>query len=68
MLSEIRERYFIKIPEIEEVIREELVNSGCDHLLSQLEKTPGAAAGLWTPESEKAGSESSGKLWVPGQD
>lgn len=68
LLSEIRERYFIKIPEIEEVIREELVNSGCDHLLSQLEKTPGAAAGLWTPESEKAGSESSGKLWVPGQD
>ena len=71
LLNEIRERYFIKIPEIEEVIREELINSGCDHLLSQLETASsgvGAREGLWTPDGEKAGSEGAGKLWVPGQD
>lgn len=41
LLSAIRERYFVKIPEIEDVIREELSNSGCTHLLEQLE-TAGA--------------------------
>ncbi len=41
LLSAIRERYFMKIPEIEDVIREELSSSGCMHLLGQLE-TAGA--------------------------
>lgn len=51
LLSAIRERYFVKIPEIEDVIREELSNSGCTHLLEQLE-TAGAGAG---------------KIYIPGQ-
>ena len=71
LLSTIRDRYFMKIPEIEEVIREELANVGCTHLLDQLQ-TAGVGAsekgGLWTPDSEKAAKESGGKLWVPGQD
>ena len=54
LLTSIRERYFVKIPEIEEVIREELVNSGCTHLLDQLQPaTAGAGGGLWTPEKEE---------------
>lgn len=70
LLTEIRERYFVKIPEIEEVIREELINSGCEHLLAQLELAPGVGTreGLWTAGTEKAGTEGTGKLWVPGQD
>lgn len=36
LLTAIRERYFVKIPEIEDVIREELASSGCSHLLDQL--------------------------------
>ena len=68
LLASIRERYFIKIPEIEEVIREELVNSGCTHLLDQLQPAAaGADGGLWTPETEKKAATSE-KLWVPGQD
>ena len=64
----IRERYFVKIPEIEEVIREELINSGCTHLLDQLQSAAaGADGGLWTPEKEEKAA-SSEKLWIPGQD
>ena len=68
LLASIRERYFIKIPEIEEVIREELVNSGCTHLLDQLQPAGATAGdGLWTPETDKK-TGTSEKLWVPGQD
>ena len=68
LLASIRDRYFVKIPEIEEVIREELVNSGCTHLLDQLQPAGAAAGdGLWTPETEKKAATSE-KLWVPGQD
>jgi hypothetical protein len=68
LLTSIRERYFVKIPEIEEVIREELINSGCTHLLDQLQSAAaGADGGLWTPEKEEKAA-SSEKLWIPGQD
>ncbi|HIK91562.1 MAG TPA: hypothetical protein EYG03_06215 [Planctomycetes bacterium] len=68
LLASIRDRYFVKIPEIEEVIREELVNSGCTHLLDQLQPaTTATDGGLWTPETEKKAATSE-KLWVPGQD
>lgn len=69
LLAAIRDRYFLKIPEIEDVIREELNNSGCTHLLDQL-ATAGAGAGdggLWTPGSD-APKSGSGKLYIPGQD
>lgn len=69
LLNRIRDRYFVKIPEIEEVIREELISSGCRHLLEHLAAAPAGAeqGSLWTPESDKpAGGQS--KLWVPGQD
>ncbi|MEQ9410553.1 MAG: tetratricopeptide repeat protein [Fuerstiella sp.] len=69
LLATIRDRYFVKIPEIEEVIREELVSSGCEHLLDQLEPSAAGASGqgLWTPGADKPAGEAS-KLWVPGQD
>lgn len=65
LLQNIRDQYFHKIPEIADVIREELSNSGCLHLMEDLGDSP---KGLWTPEKESAGAGSSSKLWMPGQD
>lgn len=69
LLNRIRDRYFVKIPEIEEVIREELINSGCRHLLEHLAVEPAGAekGSLWTPGADKP-AEGESKLWVPGQD
>lgn len=68
LLAAIRDRYFIKIPEIETVIRAELANSGCMHLLDELEPATAAAhSGLWTPGSDKPAG-GAGKLYIPGQD
>ena len=72
LLASLRDHYFVKIPEIEEVIREELISSSCEHLLQVLEATPATpseSGALWTPgqpESPADGEKS--KLWVPGQD
>ena len=70
LLLSIRNRYFVKIPEIEEVLRQELEKSSCQHLLEVLDTAPVASettGRLWTPGA--AGSTASGgKLWVPGQD
>jgi hypothetical protein len=71
LLTKIRDRYFVKIPEIEEVVREELVNCGCEHLLEHLTTATASAGiqqGLWTPDSDQPATGSTGKLWVPGQD
>lgn len=65
LLKNIRDQYFHKIPEIAEVIREELANSGCLHLMDSLGDSSG---GLWTPQKEAATSAGSGKLWMPGQE
>ena len=65
LLEGIRDRYFVKIPEIEDVIREELQNSGCEHLLDELAPVASSQDGLWTPDGESSG-EGGGKLWMPG--
>lgn len=65
LLKNIRDQYFHKIPEIAEVIKEELTNSGCLHLMETLGES---SKGLWTPEKEAAASAGSGKLWMPGQE
>ncbi|MEZ6127621.1 MAG: tetratricopeptide repeat protein [Planctomycetaceae bacterium] len=68
LLGAIRDRYFLKIPEIEEVIRGELADNGCTHLLDQLEPaTAGSGGGLWTPGADKPAG-GTGKLYIPGQD
>jgi hypothetical protein len=70
MLQAIRDQYFVKIPEIEGVIREELERSGCLHLMPELAHANASSdgGGLWTPDSAAAPAEGSGeKLWIPGQ-
>lgn len=69
LLEGIRDRYFVKIPEIEDVIREELENSGCVHLLDELAPVATSSKdGLWTPEGGGSSEpeSGSGKLWMPG--
>lgn len=68
LLRTIRDKYFVKIPEIEGVILEELERGGCEHLLAEMGPVGTAPKALWTPDAENAsGSGASGKLWVPGQ-
>lgn len=62
LLRTMRDRYFLKIPEIEEAVRQQLRQSGCEQLLSSPESPVIVAAGSETQ------SPSSGKLWLPGQD
>ena len=67
LLGQIRDRYFTKIPEIEEVIREELSNSGCPQLLDQL--APAIVTSAGAAASTGAGDDGQrSKLWLPGQD
>ncbi len=71
LLHKFRDRYLHKIPEIEDVIVEQLEHAGCGHLASELEggfAAVGATGGgaLWTPGTE-AGAGSGGQLWLPGQ-
>ena len=65
LLVNIKDQYFHKFPEIADVIREELSNSGCLHLMDGLGDAP---KNLWTPEKETAEAAGSSKLWMPGQD
>jgi len=62
LLRSMKELYFQKIPEIADAIRQELTRSGCEHFLSELDVPLIVTAGQETQ------SESSGKLWLPGQD
>ncbi|MEZ6058858.1 MAG: tetratricopeptide repeat protein [Planctomycetaceae bacterium] len=70
ILRRLRDRYFVKIPEIEGVILEELMRADRTDLISELStvaSSSGAESGLWTPGSEKRETSGS-KLWVPGRD
>jgi len=70
LLHKFRDRYLHKIPEIEDVIVEQLEHAGCPELVSELEGGLAAissgSGSLWTPGAE-ASSESGGQLWLPGQ-
>ncbi len=70
LLHKFRDRYLHKIPEIEQVIIEQLESAGCPELASELEGGlaqigTSASGGLWTPGAEAAAP--AGKLWLPGQ-
>ncbi len=68
LLQRIRDRYFVKIPEIESVIREELERAHRADLLPELATVAAGTGGsLWTPDADTSDSAAR-KLWVPGQD
>ena len=57
-----RDQYFQKIPEVAEAVRQELTRTGCDQFLAEIETPVIVTAGHETQP------QSSGKLWLPGQD
>lgn len=69
LLRRFRNEYLHKVPELDELIRSQLVESGCQHFESELS---GAATGaaesgqLWTP-GEEPKKDGDSKLWIPGQ-
>jgi len=62
LLRSMKEQYFQKVPEIADAIRQELTRSGCEQLLDELE-TP-----LIVTAGQESAPQTSGKLWLPGQD
>ncbi|MCH2200692.1 MAG: tetratricopeptide repeat protein [Fuerstiella sp.] len=62
LLHSMRDQYFQKIPEVAEAVRQELMRTGCDQFLPEIE-TP-----VIVTADHQTQSQSSGKLWLPGQD
>jgi len=62
LLQVLSDEYFVKVPEIAEVVREELTRTGCEHLLSEVEPTVEIAV---SPELQ---DKPASKLWLPWQD
>lgn len=62
LLRSMRDQYFQKLPEVAEAVRQQLTQSGCRRLLSELDSSVIVTAGVEQP------AQSSGKLWLPGQD
>ncbi len=62
LLRSLRDQYFQKVPEIADAIRQELIRSGCEQLLSELDAPVIITAG------QESQPQSAGKLWLPGQD
>lgn len=71
VLHRIRDRYISKLPDIAEIIGDQLKESGCEHLLAELELPVGvgadATSSVWTPGSS-AEPSGGGNLWLPGQE
>lgn len=72
LLHHFRDRYLRKIPEIGAIVREQLADSDCSHLIPELgdEVAVSSASQLWTGSEGSAEPEpqSGSKLWLPGQD
>ena len=64
LLDSLRDQYFRKIPEIADLVANELTRRGCDHLLSHA--TAAISTGIVLPDDEEA--KPTGKLWLPGQE
>jgi tetratricopeptide (TPR) repeat protein len=72
LLHKIRDLYARKIPELVELIQEQLLDADCPHLLKEFLPEPSApkTSALWTPgspASAPAESAAPSGLWLPGQ-
>ena len=69
VLHRLRDQYLPKVPELRELITSQLIESGCSHLLPELEGSPsGSGSGqLWVPGTTPEDPAAGGKLWLPGQ-
>ena len=72
LLHRIRDRYVTKLPEIGEVIQAQLVDSGCEHLLPEIQgglaSAVASGGSLWTPSGEASEAAGGASLWLPGQE
>jgi tetratricopeptide (TPR) repeat protein len=70
LLHRLRDQYLHKIPELHNLLREQLENADCSHLLPEIDvpATPAASPSstLWTPGSQTP-NPTKGSLWIPGQ-
>ena len=69
LLHKLRDQYLRKIPELAELIEEQLTEAGCEHFLSEIQLAPTSASpqsSLWTPGAQQP-APAAGSLWIPGQ-
>lgn len=70
LIRKIRDQYLHKVPELAEIIVDQLTTFHCEYLLSELDTStslaPASAGALWTPGSD-APANATGTLWLPGQ-
>ncbi len=70
LLHRIRDLYLRKIPELTELISEQLRDAGCSHLLPEFlpDNTAPQSSALWTPGTpDPAAAATPSALWLPGQ-
>ena len=70
LLRKIRDQYLHKVPELGDIIADQLRTFHCEYLLAELEASgsiaPASTSALWTPGSD-APANTAGSLWLPGQ-
>lgn len=72
LLHRFRDQYLLKVPELRELLVEQLSSVGATDLLSELDGGSAGgsvgAGGLWLPGSSgEAAGAAGGQLWLPGQ-
>jgi len=68
LLHKFRDKYIRKIPEIAEIVRTQLEDSGCSHLAKELDDDAAVSTLVLPDQAGESSGESAGKLWLPGQD
>jgi len=72
LLHRFRDQYLMKVPELRELLADQLTAVGATDLLSELDGGlaggAGSGGGLWLPgSSAEAPAAGGGQLWLPGQ-
>ncbi|MEY3174306.1 MAG: hypothetical protein RLZZ436_2220 [Planctomycetota bacterium] len=68
LLHKIRDLYLRKIPDLAELIHEQLESAGCSHLSSEITVTQAAPQSpIWKPGATAPAAPGPGSLWLPGQ-
>jgi tetratricopeptide (TPR) repeat protein len=68
LLHKFRDKYLRKIPEISDIVRSQLEESGCGHLASELDLESSVGSLVLTGDKSATEPKSESKLWLPGQD
>jgi Flp pilus assembly protein TadD len=67
LLHRLRDQYLRKIPELAELIEEQLTEAGCERFLPEIQLAAAPPqSSLWTPGAQQP-AQPAGSLWIPGQ-